>query len=111
MRKVLVAAVLVLALSVGAFAFQNEPEGFRGLLWGDPPGKDMKTVGFGRDFDIRTYERRDDKMQIGASRLKSIHYLFYEDRFMAVEIKPDFMGYDALKDVVIVKCGEGEGIW
>ena len=33
-RIVILVAVLVLALSVGAFGFQNEPEGFRGLKWG-----------------------------------------------------------------------------
>jgi len=31
MRKVLVVAVLVLTLSLGGFAFQNEPDGFRGV--------------------------------------------------------------------------------
>ncbi len=44
MRKttLVLLVVLILALSVAAFAFQNEPEGFRGLKWGDPPGEDMK---------------------------------------------------------------------
>ena len=44
MRKTIVivlVAVMVLGLSAGAFAFQNEPEGFRGLEWGDPPSVDM----------------------------------------------------------------------
>jgi len=36
-----VTATLIFTLglvSIG-FAFQNEPEGFRGVKWGDPPGK------------------------------------------------------------------------
>ena len=43
MRKgLLLVLVLVLALTVGAFAFQNEPDGFRGLKWGDPVGEEME---------------------------------------------------------------------
>jgi len=38
MRRIAVVAILVVVLlSWGmAFAFENEPEGFRGLKWGDP---------------------------------------------------------------------------
>ncbi|GAI13595.1 unnamed protein product [marine sediment metagenome] len=47
MRKLafVLAILIVLALSTGGFAFQNEPEGFRGLKWGDPPGEDMELIG------------------------------------------------------------------
>jgi len=112
MKKALsLVLVLLLALSVGAFAFQNEPEGFRGLKWGDPPQsvKDMSYCPYAdRDFDITIYERVNDKMQIGGAELRSIRYLFYENRFMAVEIKPDFINeYDKLKDVLLLKFGNG----
>lgn len=98
---------------VSGFAFQNEPEGFRGLKWGDPPGsgKDMSyRYGLDRDFDITIYERRNDKMQIGNAKLRDIHYLFYEDRFMAVEVYPELSSYDELKNVVLLKFGDGKVI-
>ena len=41
MRAIAGVLIIVLVLSVGAFAFQNEPDGFRGLKWGDPPTKEM----------------------------------------------------------------------
>ncbi len=42
MKKVImVAMVLVLMITGASFAFQNEPEGFRGLKWGDAPTEDM----------------------------------------------------------------------
>lgn len=108
MRKGVLVVVLILALSVGVFAFQNEPDGFRGLKWGDPPGKDMKIYGFGRDFDITIYTRRNDKMQIGDAELRSIYYVFYEGRFMAVEISPYHWpdDYLSLRDVVMLKFGD-----
>jgi len=87
-------------------AFQNEPEGFRGLKWGDPPGEDMEYY-FDEDFDIKGYIRRDDKMQIGDARIEYIHYLFYENRFMAVKIYSYSNNYDALRDVVLLKFGDG----
>lgn len=38
MKKVapMVVAVMLLVCAGMAFAFENEPEGFRGLKWGDP---------------------------------------------------------------------------
>lgn len=36
---------LVLGLTVGTYAFQDEPDGFRDLKWGDPPTWDMVDTG------------------------------------------------------------------
>jgi len=88
--------------------FQNEPDGFRGLKWGDPPSEDMEYCRFlDSDFDITTYERWKDEMQIGGAELDDINYSFYKGRFMAVEIEPGYDNYDALKDVVMLKFGDG----
>ena len=117
MRKASLCLVIVafLALSARAFAFQNEPDGFRGLKWGDPPGEDMKTLTTYAYFGMRIYERRVDKMKIGGALLRTIYYEFFEDRFMAVEICPVLdssddwtrLNYDALKNVVFLKFGNG----
>lgn len=106
-RGLLLVLVLVLALSVSSLAFQDEPDGFRGLKWGDLPGVDMDYFST-REFDINLYERLNDKMQIGDAELDDIYYLFYEGRFMAVEIKPNYGSYDALEDVVVFNFGDGE---
>lgn len=71
-----------------AFAFHNEPEGFRGLKWGDPPGQDMVYYGKSKDNEnVLWYKRKNDKLQIGRARIKCIHYLFYKEQFMEVLIK------------------------
>jgi len=83
MRKVRVIsgmAVLLLALSVGAFAFQNEPEGFRGLEWGDPPTEDMIStdcLNKKEDKWNKGFYRPDDKLAIGSVPLSKIVYSFY----------------------------------
>jgi len=38
----LIATILVFSLVDVGLTFQNEPEGFRGLKWGDPPTEDME---------------------------------------------------------------------
>ena len=84
MRKASLCLVIVafLTLSVGAFAFQNEPEGFRGLKWGDPPTEDMRRVGKLEG----AYFRLDDKMFLGDVELYLIGYRFYQQRFMSVAL-------------------------
>jgi len=78
MRKAIVVlmAVIVLALSLGAFAFQNEPEGFRDLKWGDPPTEDM--IEFGKDANKwrRTYTKLEERLYLDNVRLDYIYYDF-----------------------------------
>ncbi len=115
MRKVVVVMVLVFLVMSGgvSFAFQNEPEGFRGLKWGDPPGEDMEQLpsywGAWMDpdeHDFLWYEEQDDKLQIGGAELESIEYQFYKGQFYKVEINvDDYYNYEYLKDVVQLKFG------
>ena len=64
MRAIAGALIIALVLSTGAIAFQNEPDGFRGLKWGDPPEKDMKLIGEEYVYDVSNeggeYISRDD---------------------------------------------------
>ncbi len=108
MRKVVVVLVvlIVLALSLGTFAFQNEPDGFRGLNWGDPPSKDMKLLGEVRNR-ANVYELPDDKMFLGSVPLFLVGYIFYEDRFMTGLMY--FKGkdnYDLLESICKQRYGE-----
>jgi len=135
MKKVILFSVMSLLFIftlVGiAQAFQNEPEGFRGVKWGDPPTEDMEYVGkfweraykgnykiFVEDdkafsleeihYNARWYQRRNDRLQIGRAKLEYIYYLFYENQFIDVQIEPELFSRDFLKDVVKLKFGKGE---
>lgn len=105
MKKVLVLAVLlVLVFSVGAFAFQNEPDGFRGLKWGDPPIEDMEKVSGMRTV---VYVQPNDKLSIGDVELNYIFYTFYQDKFMRVGLH--FSGknnYELLEMICREKFGK-----
>ena len=69
-----VVTTAALLASVG-LAFENEPEGFRDLRWGDPPTDDMvyRTTLAGD----RIYTRPNDKMYIGNAQFMVIAYDFY----------------------------------
>ena len=108
-KGLILAVVLVLALSLGAFAFQNEPEGFRGLKWGDPPGEDMKVNRIFKLYQdkldmIIWYTRQGDELKIGGAKLEGIYYGFYKNKFMRVEIETE--DYELLREVLYLKFGE-----
>jgi len=113
-KKIAVVAVLVMALAwCGmAFAFQNEPEGFGGLKWGDPPTEDME---FLREEDqwMNSYRNPGDKLELGDARFYMIEYEFYTPsnatvgRLMGVGLFfKDKENFEILKTICTVKFGE-----
>ena len=91
--------------------FQNEPDGFRGLKWGDAPAEDMVFVGT-ISCEGSSYYRKDDKLNIGSADLDYIFYIFnlYSNQFYKVRLI--FTGkynYDILK--IIFEGRFGEPIW
>lgn len=105
MRKVIVvlAVLVIVVLSLGAFAFQNEPDGFRGLKWGDPIQEDMKI--FNNNEGV--YIRPDDKMSLGNASLYIVTYLFWEGRFWGAGLY--FRGegnYKTIKTICEEKYGD-----
>ena len=73
---VALAALIILALSASSFAFQNEPDGFRGLKWGDSPTEDM--IFKFKDSQLsRAYTRPTDKLSKGDAKFTYIDYSFY----------------------------------
>lgn len=111
----MVVLLFMFALASITQGFQNEPDGFRGLEWGDPPGEDM--ILLGKDYinpDSLWYKRTLDKRKIGrAELLEEIRYVFYKNQFFRVRIRTHTTSsrptyYDYLKDVLILKFGRGE---
>lgn len=110
MKKVLVLvmAVMVLTLSTGVFAFQNEPEGFRGLKWGDPPTEDMKFLCITPE-GMRWYTRPYEKLSIEGISFVTIVYSFYDqpERLMCVNLlSVGKDNYDRLKTICRARFGK-----
>jgi hypothetical protein len=79
-------SVLAFTATVSAFAFQNEPDGFRGIKWGSDfsQHKNQMTLVEGGKFNL--YRREGDKMSIGGAKLESIQYGYEQNRFVVVII-------------------------
>lgn len=86
MRRTAIMAILaiLLAFSGMAFAFDNEPEGFRGLKWGDPPTEEMEKLSEGL---MAMYQRPSDRLSLGDAEFDYIFYMFYQDRFFKVSLQ------------------------
>jgi len=85
-KKILLVIVLVFLITGMGFAsqdeiaFKNEPDGFRGLKWGDAPTEDMvfsyRVVSEYNIYKGNYYYRKSDKLNIGSAELDSIKYIF-----------------------------------
>jgi len=85
--RFLLCVTFVLVLSKSAFAFQNEPDGFRGIKWGEKIDKlkGMTFVEKGVDTDL--YERNTDGRHIGDAIVKKTRYVFKDGVFVMVHIE------------------------
>lgn len=88
-------------LAAPALAFQNEPDGFRGLKWGDPPTEEMEY--FMEAAGADAYLLPGDKMALGNADLYMVAYTFYENQFLAVALY--FKGEDNY-DLLQMICEE-----
>lgn len=104
-RKILLAIVLIFLITGIGFAFQNEPDGFRGLKWGDAPTEDMVFYEDWGDSDL--YLRPTDKMEIWNVKFHKIGYFFYEKKqFMEVS---GFIRSKEYYDILEIFCREKYG--
>jgi hypothetical protein len=88
--------------------FKNEPDGFRGLKWGDMPTEDMVFIGSNL-YIGNYYYKRDDKLNIGNAKLDHIFYNFnlYSNQFYEVSVS--FFGknnYDNLEIIFEERFGK-----
>jgi len=107
-EALLLALIISIFLLVSAgFTFQNEPDGFRELKWGDLPTEDM--IYFTTLEGARVYNRLNEEMHIGSAQFYLIAYLFYgqPEKFMSIILY--FRGeknYDLLKTICRGRFGE-----
>lgn len=102
--------VLLFLMATGALAFENEPEGFRGLKWGDPPTEDMvwdSTYEYG--LSLYTLPDEKESLKLGNIALSSISYSFYgtDKRFGKARLSfSEELDYLMLRELCRVKFGE-----
>ena len=102
--------VLSAMFSMVVFAYDNEPDDFRGIKWNTHIEKlsDMEVVLDGGD--LKAYTKKGEKMQLEEAKLSALHYIFYKDHFYCVHV--EFKGLDdfnKIKDVLFKTYGEPEG--
>lgn len=101
--QLLVAAILMFILHNIAFAFPNEPDGFRRLKWGNPP-KSMTLIKKQKD-GLRIYVSYL-KPYLGDAKLEAILYNFYGRRFMIVALYfKEKRNYEILENICETKFG------
>ena len=94
-----------------SWAFQNEPEGFRDLKWGDEllSIQGMKKIGVDPSYGgMDKYIRKSDKLRIGEAKLDSIIYCFWKGKLCDVTISvKGFINWIGLKESAFERFGEG----
>ncbi len=81
--KLWICLIVCLLLPSTAFAFQNEPTGFRGISWGTPlSAVQSQMIPDAGDL----YNRINDKLKLGDAALMGISYEFDNGRFSQVII-------------------------
>ncbi len=88
--KTYLAILLLLILLISptvSIAFQNEPKGFRGIVWGTNI-RELSDMELSTDAgSIIFYKRKNDKMKIGDADIEKIIYGFDYGRFFFVQIE------------------------
>ncbi len=98
-RKILLAIVLIFLITGIGFAFQNEPDGFRGLKWGDKPTEDMVYLGE-VSYAENIYHRKMDELSIGSATLEEIRYKF---NFYSYQFHEVFIRFTGKTNYIILK--------
>lgn len=98
-----------LLISSAAAAFDNEPDGFRGIKWGTPfsaHAKELTLVEKGKDENY--YLRKGEKMSIGGAELKQLAYGYWKNQFVSVFIETLGVGNkSALLEAFRAQFGQG----
>ncbi len=100
----------ILLIPLVSFAYENEPDGFRGIKWGTDKSelKDLNSYGTDDQDGTEMFVKKTDELQIGDAKLEHIFYVFWKNKFSGVMIKSK--GYSNcrdLKQATFAKFGKG----
>ncbi len=104
--SILILTLILTPSAVGAF--QNEPTDFRGIVWGADTDElaGMRKVHTQDSLDY--YIKANEEMTIGGARIKSVVYLFYENKFCGAVIDFKSSGnFQIIKETLFDLHGKG----
>ncbi len=104
--SILILTLILTPSAVGAF--QNEPIDFRGVVWGAAADElaGMRKVHTEDSLDY--YIKASEEMTIGDARIKSVVYVFYENKFCGAVIDFKSSGnFQIIKQTLFGLHGEG----
>ena len=114
------AVICFLFITAFSFAFQGEPDGFRGLKWGDKydPAKFITIERSHSDTDLAIGPRicllAGDKMQIGIVDTEAPWYIFDEEKDLlvgvSVRLKSGYNNYEFLLQALKIKYGQPSAV-
>ena len=103
--KILLLSVFFL-LPLLAFAFENEPDGFRGIKWGTDLNEMWEMTLIKYNGAEQIYIRERDELSIGGATLKELKYMAYKHKLLGVWIAFDgYMNFTKLKDTLSQEYG------
>ena len=87
----------------------SEPDGFRDIKWGTDIStlKDMILKEEDPNGLLKIYRRKGDILEIGAAKLKSIGYCFWQGKLIEVLIQTEDFSGENLKNACFEKFGQG----
>jgi hypothetical protein len=100
--------LIILLFSPLLFAFQNEPEDFRGIKWGADIAElpDMRLAE--DNGETKYYHRKNEEMKIGEASIERLAYGFYKGKFCSVFIVfNNFANFSRIKKAFDQLYGEG----
>jgi len=101
--------IAVLLAAHATSAFDNEPDGFRGIAWQsafEDFADEMKFESESGDGEHISYLRDNDKMFIGEIPLKRVEYNYWNGRFSRVHLEAFGSGCDSLFDAFVDRFGK-----
>jgi len=108
------AVILMLAIpraDAGSFRLSadQEPDGFRGIKWGEDLSQVEGMKQIGKSAGSGVYTKAGDELSMGGAELDKILYYTINNKFYAVRIylKEGKSNWEALRADVVKKYGEG----
>jgi hypothetical protein len=93
----------------GILGALEQPEGFRGIPWGEHIKNLSGMEKVSLQEDIAVYRREGDPLEIGGTKVRGIEYYFFKGRFMGSYLYfDDFKQFTAIRNWTISTYGPGE---